>query len=369
MFGKLRMPRSRGVRITAILTGALLTVGSAVGVGVASGLGSAEAAAAPDSPQLASVKALLADQDTQFARGGNRGRGNNRIGPFQRDFVDIQQVRPNQAQPNGQGEASTGTFLDECGKNENGHHNSDNFIVTPGEDHGALHVHDYVGNTTTTARSTNRSLSKGDTTCANGDQSTFFWPVIRIQREANGQDNRQDQGPDEGNVGRLIEPNEVKVLFKGNATSQVREAPTFLRSITGDAKAGTNGPDNARPSWTCTGFEDRLTSKYPVCPNGSQVKRILDFPSCWNGRSTDSADHRSHLVFPKANGSCPRGFRAVPQLEYQLTYPVPTGSVFAVDGFSEQQHNPITDHADWENLMSRALMQQVVNCINSGKNC
>ena len=145
--------------------------------------------------------------------------------------------------------------------------------------------------------------------------------------------------------------------------------PRFLRVITGDAKALTNGPANAKAAWTCTGFENRTTTKYPICPRGSKVERILDFASCWDGKNTDSANHRAHIVFPKADGSCWNKTVAVPQLRMTLTYDVPPNSMIAVDTFPEQKHNPLTDHADFENVMSDQLMGQVVNCLNSGRQC
>ncbi|MFC0437278.1 DUF1996 domain-containing protein [Kutzneria buriramensis] len=339
-----------------MIGGLVLAAGSAVGIGVAAGMGDSFAATG-DSPEMASVQALLAKAPKP---------GSDKIGPFANDFIDIKKVQPNRKANVG---GASGTFSVDCGTNQNNHHNSDNFIVTPGVDHGALHVHDYVGNRTTTARSNDRSLAAGGTTCANNDKSTYFWPVIRIKQEANGKQDTQ-QGPDKGNIGRLVEPSAVKISFSSGGASKVTAAPQFLRSITGDAKEVTNGPANARPSWTCQGFENRITNKYPVCPGNSAVERILDFSSCWDGQNLDSANHRTHLVFPKGNGQCPKGTKAVPALEYTLTYAtVPNGSVFAVDGFDGQLHNPATDHADWENVMTAQQMNGVVSCINNGQQC
>lgn len=357
MLGKLRTPWSRGTRLTAVIGGLVLAAGSAVGIGVAAGMGDSFAATGGDSPEMASVQALLAKAPKP---------GSNKIGPFANDFIDIKKVQPNR---NAKVAGASGTFSVDCGTNQNNHHNSDNFIVTPGVDHGALHVHDYVGNRTTTARSTDRSLAAGGTTCANNDKSTYYWPVIRIKQEPNGTNNTQP-GPDPGNIGRLVEPSAVSIKFTSGGASKVTALPQFLRSIMGDAKEVTNGPANAKATWTCTGFENRITNKYPVCPQGSSVERIMDFPSCWDGKNTDSANHRTHIVFPKANGQCPNGTKAVPALEYTLTYnTVPNGSVFAVDGFDGQLHSPATDHADWENVMTAQQMNGVVGCINNGQQC
>jgi hypothetical protein len=176
-------------------------------------------------------------------------------------------------------------------------------------------------------------------------------------------------GAADGNIGTILQARQVQLQFRGNPASRVVAMPRFLRLITGDAKAATNGGANARAAWTCTGFGNRTTTKYPLCPRGSQVVRILDFPSCWDGQNTDSANHRTHVVFPDGAGRCPAGTRAVPQLRMTLVYSVPPGPSFAVDAFPEQQHNPVTDHADFHNVMPDRLMRQVVACINQGRRC
>ncbi|HVV10038.1 DUF1996 domain-containing protein [Amycolatopsis sp.] len=479
-------------------------------------------------------------------------------------FVDITTVAPNVKAPQNARGASTGTFTVNCGKNENGHFNPDNFIAQPGVRNGAQHLHDYVGNLTTNADSTNESLLAGGTTCKNGDQSAYFWPVVRIDRgdeeetnaaqspeetqvtaeraqaQANAQTpqvdcpdvasqiddmsdaaaatvetelNAMDQeldaanqqmaaatdeaaqnqvlqplrdkrrasierinratrqqvgrgrdlsgcgvknrgrghgrggkntatssgaaatttppaetttttaaattttdttttadtttaagttttadttttdsstsaaatttsselpGPDEnnevaGNDGEIQQPATVSLTFRGSPATKVRAMPQFLRVLSGDAKEGANGPTNARAAWTCTGFEDRLIDKYPICPEGSKVERIHDFPSCWDGQNTDSANHRTHIVFPDANGKCGNGFVAVPQLRVTLTYDIPhdvqVAGQYKVDSFPEEHHNPLSDHDDFANVMSQCIMWRLVTCVNGGRNC
>ncbi|MEC4019961.1 DUF1996 domain-containing protein [Streptomyces sp. H27-D2] len=286
--------------------------------------------------------------------------------PAREDYVDIRDVRPSVRRPTPRRDASRGTFTSECGRNENGHRNPDNFIVTPGVSNGAHHLHDYVGNRSTDAFSTDSSLRAAGTTCGKGDRSAYFWPVLRV-RDAEA---RKAPDPD-GNNGRVLTPRSVSLTFRGSPAGKVTAMPKALRVITGDAKAFTNGPAKARAQWTCTGFTDRvLTDKYPLCPSGSRLVRLLDFPSCWDGAQTDSADHRGHIVFPdRASGRCANGFKAVPQLRMKLTYAVPTGPSFTLDSFPEQLHKPVTDHADFANFMGRNLMRETVRCVNSGRDC
>jgi uncharacterized protein DUF1996 len=408
-------------------------------------------------------------------------------------FVDIRNVQPNVRLPRKQAGATTGTFTVDCGLNQNGHFNPDNFIAQPGVKNGAQHLHDYVGNLSTNADSTDKSLDQAGTTCKNGDKSTYYWPVVRIDKgtenpptngggngaqqivcpdvagqlpnipaqakdevqrnldllktqidEANnrlttsagqgganfiqnailgplkdkrtatidriaiaiGRNTQKPQGLDKlapctlnaqnggGNAGgatplpgqagdnnelpendgQIVEPVKADLTFRGSPVGKVTAMPRFLRILSGDAKPSINGTKNARDSWTCSGMEDQvLINKYPICPQGSNVVRLHDFPSCWDGKNLDSANHRTHIIFPDQNGRCADGFKAVPQLRITLTYNIPLdvqqAGQYKVDSFPSEKHNPFSDHDDFANVMSDAIMNRVVDCVNSGKSC
>ncbi|MCA2225325.1 DUF1996 domain-containing protein [Nonomuraea aurantiaca] len=323
-------------------------------------------------------------------------------GPTADDFVDIQSVDPVQQQHR---TASSGTFVSRCGTPQEGHANSDNVITAPGVAKGGRQQNDYVGNVSTDAFSTNESLAASDTTCRiRADRSTYFWPVLRVG----------------GADGNAVRPSLVQLQFRGNAMSKVTAAPQFLRLITGDAQAVSGGGPsdtasdapsdtagdvptdlptdtashmasdtasaapsdapgdaaNARPTWSCTGFANRLTDKYPLCPSGSKLMRVFDMPSCWDGQNLDSADHRTHVVFPDENGACPADTQAVPQLRVTLVYddvsntqPDGTNVPFMVDSAPSEGNSPNTDHAGAIEVMSKQLMNNVVRCINSGRRC
>ena len=202
--------------------------------------------------------------------------------------------------------------------------------------------------------------------------------MLRLQDGTKEFDAGDLGGGAEGNVGKLLKASQAEIKFVGNKKSDVVAMPKFLRIITGDAKAFTNGDKNANALLSCTGFEDRqLTDKYPICPQGSQVVRTSNFQSCWDGQNIDSANHRDHVAFVQQDGSCPNDFKAIPQLQVRLVYKVPAPTIqngqvknpYAVDGFPEQLHKPITDHDDFINVMDDNLMNKVVNCINGGQNC
>ncbi|MFE6284175.1 DUF1996 domain-containing protein [Streptomyces sp. NPDC057877] len=329
-------------------------------------------------------------QDPGQGDGGGDGgqvgdNGNGAAGPFADDFVDITTVEPNTPPSNGNGFAangdsgSQGSFTTVCGVNENNKFNTDNLIVAPGVDNGAHHLHDYVGNQGNDAFASDEDLANADTSCQNqADKSTYYWPVIRVQDGTQEFDAGELGGGLEGNVGRVVKASQAEIRFVGNQQGDVVAMPRFLRIITGAANAFTNGDANANAAWSCTGFEDRqLRDKYPICPQGSQVVRTANFQSCWDGQNIDSANHRDHVAFVQQDGSCPQGFQAIPQLQIRLVYDVPAPVIengqiqapFAVDGFPEQLHKPITDHNDFINVMDEDLMNQVVECINTGEDC
>lgn len=300
---------------------------------------------------------------------GGPGQGGN--GPEDSDFVDIRSVQRYVDKPARRRGASRGTFTTECGRNQNGKFNPDNVIAAPGVSNGAHHMHDYVGNQATDAFSGDEDLAAGDTTCRNqGDRSTYYWPVLRLRNGEAENDADADGGGKDQNIGEIQTPSQVTLKFVGSPTGKVTAMPRFLRVITGDAKAFTNGDANANASWSCTGFEDRqLVDKYPICPEGSQVVRSFAFQSCWDGQNTDSANHRTHVAFAQDDGRCPKGFRAIPQLVQRIVYDVPPGPGFAVDSFPEQLHKPVTDHGDFINVFDDKLMRKVVSCVNDGRTC
>ncbi|MFH8396321.1 DUF1996 domain-containing protein [Streptomyces anulatus] len=309
------------------------------------------------------------DQDPGQGEDPGQGRGGN--GPEAADFVDIRSVRPDADRPRKRRGASRGSFTTDCGRNENGKFNPDNVIVAPGVSNGAHHMHDYVGNQANDAFASDDDLAAGATTCRNqGDRSTYYWPVLRLQNGQDEDDVDADGGGRDQNTGEIQTPSRVTLKFVGSPVGRVTAMPRFLRIITGDAKAFTNGDANANASWSCTGFEDRqVKDKYPICPEGSQVVRTFAFQNCWDGRNTDSANHRTHVAFAQDDGRCPNGFRAVPQLVQRIVYDVPPGPGFAVDSFPEQLHKPITDHGDFINVFDERLMRNMVRCINDGRRC
>ncbi|GLZ76271.1 hypothetical protein Afil01_10780 [Actinorhabdospora filicis] len=246
--------------------------------------------------------------------------------------------------------ASTGTYSFDCGTGGD-HRNGDNMITSPGQPGAAHHLHEYVGNTSTGAGSTEASLLAASTTCGDGDKSAYYWPVLRTG------------DPHDGEV---VTPSRVELQWRGNAAAPVIAPPMFTRMLAGNAKAVSSGGAFARPSWTCEGFADRVTNRYPACPEGAAVMRVHDFPSCWDGRRADSPDHRAHLTYPAANGVCQKGTFAVPQLRLVVSYDLGDGP-FTVDTFPEEANSAAADHADAVLVVPAELMAEIVRTLNAGE--
>lgn len=292
-------------------------------------------------------------------------------GPVATDYVPIGAAPATPPAPRSGPAASTGSFTARCGRNTEGHRNSDNFITAPGRGNGAHHVHDYVGNLSADGTSTDASLAAAPTTCARGDRSVYFWPVLRDVRHA-GTDADRPGGGQDGNLGHILTPTAASLEFLGNPRAKVRPMPRFLRVVTGDAKAVTNGPAaRDRAAWRCSGTPGRTSAThYPLCPAGQLVQRVGEFPSCWNGVGTDSDDHRSHVTFPDpVTGACQPDAVPIPRLRIVLSYSVPPGRSFAIDSFPAQERKAVTDHFDFENLMPESVMAHVVECLNTGRTC
>jgi hypothetical protein len=268
------------------------------------------------------------------------------------DYVDIADVAA------GPPEAGVGSYTWDCGRNENGHRSTANIVVTPGKAGPAHHLHDYLGNLSVEVGSTVRSLAGRGTTCANGDESTYYWPVLRTVGSGDGP-----------HGGEVQVASSVTFTLLGNPRGPVVAMPRLLRGAVGDAYAVTNGGARASPVWSCSGSPDRRTLRYVVCPRGEQVLRVFDFPSCWDGRRLDSDNHRQQLVFPAPGGGCPISTFAVPRLRIVAAYAIAPGTRYRIDSFDAQRHSPLTDHAFFVNLLPEALMSEVVRCLNAGRSC
>jgi hypothetical protein len=250
--------------------------------------------------------------------------------------------------------ASGGEFTASCSYN---HMLPDDPIVFPGGS-GMSHSHDFAGNRTTDAFSTNETLLGGATTCTRpADRSAYWVPTLL-----------KDGVP--------FHAREFRVYYRSSGFdgAEVRPFPKGLRVIAGNAKTTDAGPYQpvSVASWACTrpgggaaGDEVEVES-IPADCGGLPLRARLVFPQCWNGTDLDSPDHKSHMAYATSRGRCPATHPvAVPQLTLSIRYWVPD-----TQGLELASGGTHSLHADFMIAWTGSEQEDLVErCIGVGAKC
>ena len=225
-------------------------------------------------------------------------------------------------------------------------------IVFPGQT-GVSHIHEFFGNRSTNANSTITSLKAATTNCNPvADLSAYWVPTVYKN-------------------GQPVVPESVTVYYQGiHDMAQAKAHPPGLRYVVGNSKA-TSPAQNPAARWSCT-TQSPSSPDFMNCPAGTKLETYLDFPTCWDGKNLDSANHRDHMVFWA--GSCPSTHPVVlPRLELLITYPVNGGGLSlggTVNGVNTTNAPGYTFHGDFMNAWDQnELQRRMNNCINPGRIC
>lgn len=236
-------------------------------------------------------------------------------------------------------------FVGNCGFS---HRAPDDPIVAPNRP-GASHDHSFVGNTTTNASSTLRTLRAGSTTCRRGGETAAYWaPTLFVN-------------------GNAVEPTGATIYYRRRTIERVRAFPPGFRMIAGDSTA--RAAQSMRVTfWNCGATAGiRPSSTVPTCPGGraTSLRLHVTFPSCWDGRRLDSADHKSHVAYP-VRGTCPATHPvAVPAISLIMRYPV-TGA----GNVELASAGQFSGHADFFNAWNQGELTRLVNgCLNALRHC
>ena len=324
--------------------------------------------------------------------------------------------------PAGPAAAATGQnglFNTPCGFS---HRAADDPIVFPGRP-GASHMHDFLGNSSTGAGSTLDSLRAGGTVCfRQTDRSAYWVPMLIVDgyrvapRNSNiyyrtagrepasiqpfpqglkviagdahahaPQDRgivewRCDTGPPFHE--RLGPPRSARASHL-RAIRRHRRAARRLRAAL--RRAGARG-DRAAARRARAGLRRhrlairrrraalrqlRRDSTPLVCPPANTLRATVRFPDCWDGRSADSADHKSHLAYSVWSRElqrrvCPAGHpTAVPKVNLNLRYASAGGRDVRLSSGSVH-----TMHADFFNAWDEAALAALVKrCLNADVDC
>ena len=297
------------------------------------------------------------------------------------------------------------------------HRAPDDPIVFPG-DRGASHMHDFLGNSSTNARSTPGSLRASPALCSRAaDKSAWWVPTlyengIALAPEAastyyrtGGRDpasiepfpfglrvisgNSKATGPQDEDVthwecgedSEMVLSDPTPAFFRRQARRRetmrgldksVRRHQRALRGVLGPRASRKH----ARALVRLQAQRRRLRMKpvlqgnLPLCPPGQVVNLSIGFPECWDGQRLDSPDHQAHMTFSVHQGEGPRICpathpRAVPDVSLHLQYPTRGGPAVQLASGLEY-----TAHADFFNAWDPGgLADLVTNCLNASVGC
>ncbi|CAN5768182.1 hypothetical protein BH10CHL1_BH10CHL1_07780 [soil metagenome] len=227
------------------------------------------------------------------------------------------------------------------------HRAMDDPIVFPGMA-GHSHNHEFFANVSTAATTTVESLAANLSTCDPApDRSAYWAPTLYT---ANGE----------------IIPVEQATFYY---TVHIDDAPSLqpyplgLKMVAGQANA-TSAPKPAYFKWSCLGEPDSSTADFVVCPAGSKLELLLDFPDCWNGQDLDSVDHKSHMAY-SVNHACPANYPvAVPVLQFKLRY-----ASRGETGMHLASGAGYTAHGDFFNAWQADALANRLNCLRQLVKC
>jgi hypothetical protein len=232
------------------------------------------------------------------------------------------------------------------------HRNQDDPIVYPRQP-GRSHDHTFFANTSTNAASTPASLRQAGTTCNIRFDTAAYWvPTLFVG-------------------GQAVRPTGVTAYYVRRTVDPVQAFPPGLKMIAGNHAA--RGPQSRQiTAWSCGSLRETFSS-VPTCAEGGLGDRfgrfggkldgrfgglqlLINFPSCWNGRNLDSADHKSHMAYA-TNGVCPSSHPVeTPGLLLAIRYPISGGPNAELASGGQ-----FSGHGDFVNSWNQQALQALVS--------
>ena len=241
------------------------------------------------------------------------------------------------------GSALRANFISSC---KFSHQNNDDPIVYPNQS-GKSHLHQFVGNDTTNAASTLASLQSASTSCRRTGDTAAYWTPALLQGTT------------------PVAPTGATIYYRRSTRKALRAFPAGLKMIAGSSMA-TTAQTSRVTSWNCGPLVDVANSSaIPNCPQGTDLRLHVRFPSCWDGMNLDSADHKSHMAYAIGR-SCPKDHPvSVPAIELIMKYPVLGGA-----GYQLSSGGQFSGHADFFNAWNQQELKRLVaGCLNAGRRC
>ena len=125
-------------------------------------------------------------------------------------------------------------------------------------------------------------------------------------------------GSDAGRAERFVRDAEESARLLPEQAREVRNDRGLPTGFPSDRGRGGDGP--ARGMELRAGREE--PRRHPPSCGSALLVLHVKFPNCWNGVSTDSANHRSHVTYPTSSNACPSTHPVkVPEIFLHVRYP------------------------------------------------
>lgn len=235
----------------------------------------------------------------------------------------------------------------------------DDPIVSPGKPEAA-HLHDFFGSRITDANTAVTNLHSGDTTCVMKADKTAYWVPALFKNNV-----------------RILPTGTNKHILNYyrfpnmNAAKSMQTIPDGLKMIVGSAHASSpednKGIMDKHIQFKCGPGSGNDQPKPPAfCASGIMVISY-EFPNCWDGKNLDSADHISHMSYPKGS-MCPQTHPvAIPRVKAFIRYPVGMGPIGNITLSSGPY---FTAHMDFFNGWDPTALGKLVDkCMKAGVDC
>jgi len=209
-------------------------------------------------------------------------------------------------------------------------------LVNPGVIPGQ-HMHQIIGgnsfNATMDPSNHDPPTKSSCTSCTYSEDFSNYWTPNLYFRARNGSFKRV---PIVANLGVPVQGGMTVYYIRGyQASAKVQAFKPGFRMLVGDStnrvaakvpsglcfRCETNMQQSPFGGAPCTGADTKFFPKQP-CGGGWRV--TVTFPSCWDGKNTDSPDHKQHISYPasgtfESGGACPSTHPVkIPQVMYEI---------------------------------------------------